>query len=628
MSQTAKYQLWIVLAAAVVFFTNLGVTALWDLDEPLYASCAREMLQRDDWVVPRYNGEIFFDKPPLMFWTMIGGFELFGVNEFAARFWSAVLGIGTALLTYHLGRLLFNAKVGFWAGLAMSSHILFTISARAATVDSALTFVTTLAVLLFVVAGWPRRTMTHSDPISPIPPISPMGAMGGMGLMRRSETASYKREKSGLAFLPRSWLLFALIYACMGVAVLGKGPVGLLLPGATLGLFLLIMNQPPAPERPRPTTWLGRAAAWLRAMLRPFAPQNLLRVTWAMRPLTAVAVVAAVALPWYVLVDLRTNGAWLEQFLGKYNFGPFLRPFLGHRGPFFYHIVAVLIFFFPWAVFLTPTLLQMVRRIRERHPWWPGYVLMACWLGVFFAFWSACSTKLPHYVLPAYPALALLTGCFLHDWLADPARVNPRWIKHANATLVFVGAGILVVVPIVAYYFVPGEGLIGLVGLTLIIGGGVCWHYHRRGQLQPMMAAFTVTSVAFITAVFGFAANYVDRHQNSEAIVAAICADSSEPPQMAGYRFLEASMVYYAGGNVPCLEAGQVAEFLAASPRAYLVTIDEHAAEVEEHFPGEFRELTRQPRFLKRNQEVVVFARRGPTERQYMAGVTSSKARQ
>ena len=144
-----------------------------------------------------------------------------------------------------------------------------------------------------------------------------------------------------------------------------------------------------------------------------------------------------------------------------------------------------------------------------------------------------------------------------------------------------------------------------------------------------MMAAFAVTSVAFITAVFAFAANAVDRHQNSEAIAAAIRADGGEPPQMAGYNFLEASMVYYAGGNVPCYQnTRQVAEFLAASPRAYLITNDEHAAEIETHFPGEFRVLVRQPRFLKRNREVVVFARRIPAERQYTAGRNSPADRQ
>ena len=139
MSQPVRYQLWIVAAASVIFFTNLGGAALWDMDEALYTTCAREMFQRDDWVVPWFNGQMFPEKPPLMFWTMMAGFELFGVNEFGARFFSAVFGVATALAAFHLGRILFNARVGLWTGLITASTIIFTISARAATVDSALT---------------------------------------------------------------------------------------------------------------------------------------------------------------------------------------------------------------------------------------------------------------------------------------------------------------------------------------------------------------------------------------------------------------------------------------------------------------------------------------------------------
>ena len=152
MTQNTRYQLWILAAAAIIFFTYLGAASLWDEDETLYASIAREMLQRGDWVVPMFNGHLFPEKPPLMFWLMIAGFEILGQSEFAARFFSAVLGVGTALVTYHLGRLLFNPRVGLWAGLITASSIIFTVSARAATVDSALVFVSTLALLCFVAA--------------------------------------------------------------------------------------------------------------------------------------------------------------------------------------------------------------------------------------------------------------------------------------------------------------------------------------------------------------------------------------------------------------------------------------------------------------------------------------------
>ena len=73
------------------------------MDEALYASCAREMFQRGDWVVPWFNGHMFPEKPVLMFWTMMAGFESFGVNELGARFFSAVLGVATALSAFPLG---------------------------------------------------------------------------------------------------------------------------------------------------------------------------------------------------------------------------------------------------------------------------------------------------------------------------------------------------------------------------------------------------------------------------------------------------------------------------------------------------------------------------------------------
>jgi len=117
MPQLIRHQVWIVLAALLVFFTNLGVPQLWDEDEPKNAECAREMMARGDWVVPTFNEQLRYDKPVLLYWLMMSAYQTFGVGEFGARFWSAVLAIGTTLVTYHLGRLLFRPQVGLWAGL-------------------------------------------------------------------------------------------------------------------------------------------------------------------------------------------------------------------------------------------------------------------------------------------------------------------------------------------------------------------------------------------------------------------------------------------------------------------------------------------------------------------------------
>lgn len=224
MQRQLAHQAWIVLAATVVFFTNLGGPALWDEDEPLYATSAREMLARGDWVVPSYNGQLFAEKPVLVYWSIIAGFKTFGVNELGARFWSALLAVGTVLVTYHLGRRLFGEGVGLWGALAVASSLLFTVSARAATVDSALVLVSISALWIFASGGLAKR-----------------GSMRGGGPTGNSPTLDL--PVAGPWFLPASWLRFVAFYACLAVAVLAKGPVGLLVPCAAIGLFVMIMNR-------------------------------------------------------------------------------------------------------------------------------------------------------------------------------------------------------------------------------------------------------------------------------------------------------------------------------------------------------------------------------------------------
>src|SRR5262245_31311082 len=116
MRKTVWHQVLVASVAALVFFANLGSTRLWDQDEAFFARTAVEMQQRHDWVVPYFNGELFAHKPPFMFWMMRISFVLFGQNEFATRFWSAVFGVFTSLLVYHLGKRMFNARVGLYAG--------------------------------------------------------------------------------------------------------------------------------------------------------------------------------------------------------------------------------------------------------------------------------------------------------------------------------------------------------------------------------------------------------------------------------------------------------------------------------------------------------------------------------
>jgi 4-amino-4-deoxy-L-arabinose transferase-like glycosyltransferase len=595
MKKQLLHQTLIIAAAGVVFFTTLGAAGLWDNDEPVYATCAREMLQRNDWVVPYFNGTLFPDKPPLMFWTMIAGYKIFGINELGARCGSAVMALLTALATYHLGRRLFAAEVGLWAGLILPATFIFTVSARAATVDSTLTLATLLAILCFALGGIAEgkgdRHLLPRPTFGRCPPFECFA------------------QRVPVTFSP-SWICWVGVYACLGVAVLAKGPIGLLLPAAGIGLFLMVMNHLHRPPTKARSGKLGRWVDGLVWCARLASPGNFLRSLWQMRPLTGIAVTTAIALPWFVLVGQRTHGVWIEQFLAEFNLRPFTRPILGHGGPFWYYVPAILIGFFPWSVFMGPTLIDWTQRIRRAHPWRTGYLLLACWTAVFFLFWSICKTKLPSYLLPIWPALALATAAFVHHWLAEPAILGRKSVWIAWGIAIAVGTVCLGVFPIVAHRYAPGEELLGMIGLILVAGGGLSLWLVRRGRRQAGLAVFAAMSLVLITACFGYAALRIDRHQNARPLMARIHADCPGEPSLVFYGFMQKSCVYYAGRPVECCEHADDLRRLLGTSRSYVLSDDAHAAHLMRRYPGEFRVLDRRPQFL-RSGEVVVLVHPG-----------------
>ncbi|MGC4005779.1 MAG: glycosyltransferase family 39 protein [Pirellulales bacterium] len=160
---------WIVGAtAALIFFANLGGAGLWDEDEPRNAACTAEMLRRGDWVVPMFNGQYRCQKPVMLYWLQMASYGAFGQSEFAARVPSALLSVGTCLLTWWLGRMLRSPRVGLLGGLLLATALMFDVAARASTPDGCLIFGVTLTLACYarLLDGRsrqfrPRRVLSH-----------------------------------------------------------------------------------------------------------------------------------------------------------------------------------------------------------------------------------------------------------------------------------------------------------------------------------------------------------------------------------------------------------------------------------------------------------------------------------
>ena len=533
MRETIVHLLIIVVIAGTVFFTNLGTARLWDRDEPRNAGCAAEMMARGDWVVPIFNDQLRKQKPALLYWLMIGAYSVFGVNEFSARFWSALLGIGTCLATYVIGRRLFDPRIGLVASIALASSMMFVVAARAATPDSLLVFCSTLSLMFFVQAApWKKQ----------------------------KEAAGAHRSN----WFPANVWYVAAMYGCMGLAVLAKGPVGFLLPMAMIGMFGLLQSLPTQQNylRGDDASWWQRLLAVSWDCVRAFHPMHFAKTLGAMRPLMAAAIILAIALPWFIWVHVRTEGDFTRLFFVGEHFGRATIAQENHGGGLWFYPMAILLGFFPWSCFWGPTLIGLLTGNGQKAElknkttvgWSSANCFLLCWVCVQVGAFSIAKTKLPSYVTPCYPALAILTASGLVQFcrqlkMARSTAVHRGWFYAAFGGLAIGGCGI-----VAGLYFGLGEVLpqqrwLAVFGVVPLVAGIVSVALLVKQKNRFITPTYCGASVLLVWLVFGFGTVVVDQQRQSLSVLEQV---SQRPGAVATYGCHESSWVFY--GQKPITE--------------------------------------------------------------------------
>jgi len=139
----------ITLFATIILFAGLGKSPLWDRDETEYAQAVIEMQQKNEWLIPTLEGQPFLEKPIFLYWVTRLSYKVFGVNEFSARFPAALFGVLTCLAAVYLGKTLYGARAGFWAGMILASMFLFAGGFRLLLTDPLFVFFTTMAFTFY-----------------------------------------------------------------------------------------------------------------------------------------------------------------------------------------------------------------------------------------------------------------------------------------------------------------------------------------------------------------------------------------------------------------------------------------------------------------------------------------------
>jgi len=344
----------LILLSTLLFFFKLGSFSLYDAAETTYGEFIKQIRLTGDWITMHYNGEIIFDKPPLYFWLATLATYIFGFNEFAIRFWAALSGVLTVIVTFYLGKSFYNQRVGFLSGIISITTFQFMIQSRIAELDIVLTLLLTSAFLSF----W----------------------------------YGYQTKKR---------YFYWCFYAAMALATLIKGLVGIALPVTAIFLFLLIRKE------------LGRIKE--------------------MQVLPGIIIILLIGAPWYIAEWYLHGQEFVEFALGFLFLSRFGKVVSGHPGPWYYYFFALLLGFAPWSHFLPCSLWRTWRnRVGSFE------LLSLCYIIPVFIVFSIAKTKLPNYVLPLYPFLAITVGKLWNDFLDSDQQRMRKGMAIANILLAVV----------------------------------------------------------------------------------------------------------------------------------------------------------------------------------------------
>jgi len=489
LSRSRHYLLLTALTAAIAWttwFSGAGQLGLVGPDEPRYASIARAMAESGDWVTPRLNGEPWFEKPVLYYWGAAAAFTVFGASDAAARAPSALAMSLAALALVALARRL-RGETSLALAFVLPSTLATIAFARAASMDMVFAAMLTLAF----VAGSRLAELLA----------------GGNGLAGAGRT----RER-------RLWELAW--GAALGLAVLAKGPAAVLLAGASVGAWALLMRR------------------W--------------RLAFAFAHPVSLAAFAAVALPWYVLCAMR-NPEFLRVFLFEHNVQRFLTPVFAHEQPWWYFGGVLAAGLLPWTALLLPAVRDAWRDIGTRRD--PVAVLALCWAVVPFVFFSVSRSKLPGYILPMFPPLALLIARSLADAIASPGRGRVP-LASVGATLLGLGGALGLAAPaVVPTTFLPVVEALGLHtwGIAMAASGAgiVLLSLRERSWLALGLTA-TVMAILVI-GVTGRVMPTLDPLLTSRAAAAAALREARGGPiyEFGLERTMDYGLDYYLRRDVP-----------------------------------------------------------------------------
>jgi hypothetical protein len=336
MNKDVKYILVLIILAYFFFFFGNGVVSLTNPDEVFYAQTAKEMAQHHSWLTPILFDEPQFEKPILIYWFLRSAFLIFGVSSFAARFFPACFALGGIIAVYFFSKLFFREeKKAFISACVLLSSCLYIGLARTVFTDMVFSVLILFSLLSFY---WGY--------------------------------AGQKHKRAGLI----------LFFVFCALAVLAKGPLGLVIPLSVVIVFLLLTRGS--------RFILCKDAFW------------------------GMIIFLAIALPWYIFMSVKYNQGFIREFFYNDHFRRLIQAEHSGNDKWYFYPLTMIGCMFPWSIFVGVALFYAFRHLKKANN---AVLFLVCWISVTFLIFEFAHSKLTSYVFPVFPAMAMVCGSFIFD---------------------------------------------------------------------------------------------------------------------------------------------------------------------------------------------------------------------
>ena len=496
-----RFAIFIAVGVLCLYLLIASRSTLWDRDEPRYARATVEMIESGNYLVPTLNGHTWFDKPILIYWLMSVPVRLFGVSEISCRFFAAAGTAITCLLTFFIGKRLFDAKVGLWAEIILATTLLMMFVGSAALVDGMLLPLIVGVMTLFL--GW------HKDRIR-ILDIATVGVLMGLGM-------------------------------------LAKGPGGLL----PVPVMLIVL-------------WFGRRS--IGDFIRGFSG------------IAFSAVLAtAIFLLWAIPANNATGGEFVRIFIGRHVLSWAVRPLHSHGGNFFlylpYYLPVIVMGFFPWTLHL-PGAISVV--VGGRAGVGKSRTLLTVWVASMFILVTILTTKLPHYILFIWPALALsVAATIVAEQKNTLTSRDRKWLR--SGVWFFGTPAVLIAVGLIAgpwFVQVKSLRLYGAVsGIVLLAMAAVAIRFQLAEKFAHSAKTLLAGLLIFLIPILFGVLPGLEQVKITPDISKIVRDRTNKDVQVATYKYAEPTLNFYIGRKIERLRKEQVVLEWAKQPQTGVLII-------------------------------------------------------